>query len=284
MDIKSLENIDFDTLFHAFENAFYDYEVNFDKEEIRSILTRRGYDPRLSFAAFVDDEIVSFTLNGFGHFNGIPTAYDTGTGTVKDFRGEGIAGKIFSHSLPFLKASGVKQYLLEVLQNNHKAIKIYHKMGFETIREFDCFRQDIAEIENVEAIKPKAAIQIESVDVDAVRGAGNFCDFSPSWQNSFESIERGKQGLTCFGAILSGILVGYCVIDHTAGDLTQIAVSPEWRRKGIATRLLHRALSMMNTDFIKVLNVPTDDSSIHGFLSSKNIPLMNKQLEMTLMF
>lgn len=113
MEIKCLEHIDFDTLFRGFEHAFSDYEISFDKEEVRSMLKRRGYEPGLSFAAFVDDEIVAFTLNGIGRFNGIPTAYDTGTGTVKDYRGQGIAGKIFRHSLPFMKEVGILSNLID---------------------------------------------------------------------------------------------------------------------------------------------------------------------------
>ncbi|MDE5972182.1 MAG: hypothetical protein K2G94_05490 [Muribaculaceae bacterium] len=84
MEIMTLEHIDFDTLFQSFEKAFADYEIHFEKDEVRSMLNRRGYNPRLSFAAFVNDEIVAFTLNGTGTFNGIPTAYDTGTGTLKN--------------------------------------------------------------------------------------------------------------------------------------------------------------------------------------------------------
>ena len=45
------------------------------------------------FAAFENDEIIAFTLNGIGTFNGIPTAYDTGTGTIKQYREQNIAGK-----------------------------------------------------------------------------------------------------------------------------------------------------------------------------------------------
>lgn len=116
VEIRNLENADFDTLFDAFERAFADYAISFGKEEVRSMLVRRGYDSRLSFAALDDGEIVAFTLNGIGIFNGIPTAYDAGTGTVSEYRGRGIAGKIFSYSLPYLKESGVRQYLLEVLQ------------------------------------------------------------------------------------------------------------------------------------------------------------------------
>lgn len=282
MEIKSLEHIDFDTLFRGFENAFSDYEISFDKEEVRSMLIRRGYDSCLSFAAFVDNEIVAFTLNGIGRFNGIPTAYDTGTGTLKEYRGQGIAGKIFSHSLPFLREAGIRQYLLEVLQNNKKAINVYRKMGFVTTREFDCFRQNIAEIRNPDASRPNTTFRIELIDRDAVRDAKTFCDFTPSWQNSFESIERGKSGLTCIGAFHFDRLVGYCVIDCTTGDLTRIAVDRDFRRKGIASHLLRNAMSMMKTDFIKVLNIPTDDSTLRSFLTDRNISLINRQFEMVL--
>lgn len=282
MEIRSLEHIGFDTLFRGFENAFSDYEISFDKEEVRSMLIRRGYESSLSFAAFEDGEIVAFTLSGIGQFNRISTAYDIGTGTVKDYRGQGIAGKIFRHSLPFLKEAGVGQYLLEVLQNNHKAIKVYRQMGFETVREFDCFRQKIVEIRNSDLIRPNLAFRIETVDADVVKGAKTFCDFTPSWQNGFGSIERGKPGLTCLGAIHSDRLVGYCVIDPTTGDLTQIAIDREFRRKGIATSLLNKVESMMQTGFIKVLNIPADDISLHSFLNDKNIPLMNRQFEMIL--
>lgn len=86
MEIRNLEHTDFETIFHGFKKAFADYEIHFEKEEVRSMLKRRGYNPQLSFAAFDNDEIVAFTLNGTGTFNGVLTAYDTGTGTIKQYR------------------------------------------------------------------------------------------------------------------------------------------------------------------------------------------------------
>lgn len=103
MEIRNLEHIDFDTLFHSFKPAFSDYEIHFEKEEVRSMLKRRGYNPCLSFAAFDNGEIVAFTLNGIGTFNNIPTAYDTGTGTLKAYRRQGLAAKIFNYALTYLK-------------------------------------------------------------------------------------------------------------------------------------------------------------------------------------
>ena len=282
MDIRNLENIDFDTLFEGFSNAFSDYEIHFDKDEVQSMLIRRGYVPNLSFAAFEGGKIVAFTLNGIGMFNGIRTAYDTGTGTVKDYRGCGLAGEIFRYSLPFLRQAGISQYLLEVLQNNHKAITVYRRMKFDTTREFDCFKQSIAGIDNHHNIRQCANLRIELIDTAIVRQAQSFCDFYPSWQNSIESIERGASELSCIGAFDSDELIGFCVFDRKSGDLTQIAVRKENRKQGVASRLLCEVIRQMSTDFVKVINVPSDNLSLLTFLKSKNILLMNKQFEMVM--
>ena len=280
MEIRSLEDIGFDTLFEGFSNAFSDYEIHFEKSEVQSMLIRRGYVPQLSFAAFDKGKIVAFTLNGIGLFNGILTAYDTGTGTVKEYRGGGLAGEIFRYSLPFLKQAGIRQYLLEVLQNNHKAITVYQRMEFDTTREFDCFKQSIADIDNFHATKHCANLRLELIDTDTVRQAQMFCDFYPSWQNSIESIERGGSELTSIGAFDLDELIGFSVFDPKSGDLTQIAVKKEYRRQGVASQLLCEVIKQMSTDFVKVINVPSDNPSLPAFLKSKNIPLMNKQFEM----
>lgn len=280
MEFRDLGHTDFDTLFRGFERAFSDYEIQFGKEEVRSMLKRRGYSPQLSFAAFENDEIVAFTLNGVGMFNGVSTAYDTGTGTVKEYRGQGLAGKLFSHALPVLKETGIRQYLLEVLQTNRSAIAVYRRMNFKTVREFDCFRQSIKNISNMEVADGHCVIK--PVGIDIVRQSQAFCEFSPSWQNSIESVERGESELTFLGAIIEGKTVGYCVFDANTGDLSQIAVEREYRRRGIASRLLHEAIARMKTDFIKVLNVSSDNLTLPAFLESKNIPLASRQFEVSL--
>lgn len=279
MEIRNLEHTDFETLFHGFEKAFADYEIHFEKEEVRSMLRRRGFNPKLSFAAFENDEIIAFTLNGIGTFNGIPTAYDTGTGTVKQYRGQNIAGKIFTYSLPFLQKAGISQYLLEVLQNNQKAITVYRRMNFEVTREFDCFRQTKELIDNQ---KINTSCIIKPINSHSVRQAQHDCDFNPSWQNSIESIERGISELTCIGAFLDEKMVGHCVFDAHTGDLTQLAVSNAYRRKGIASRLLQESIAGLKTDFIKILNIHSENQTMPAFLKSKNIPLASKQFEMVL--
>ena len=39
MEIRNLEHTDFETIFHGFKKAFADYEIHFEKEEVRSVRT-----------------------------------------------------------------------------------------------------------------------------------------------------------------------------------------------------------------------------------------------------
>jgi len=282
MEIRSLEHTDFDTLFRGFEKAFLDYEIHFDKDEVRSMLKRRGYDPKLSFAAFDADEIAAFTFNGTGIFNGIFTAYDTGTGTAREYRGKGITKDIFKHSIPYLKEAGVGQYLLEVLQNNTKAISVYQKLGFRTTREFDCFRQRKNDMNCVVENERILHIDIVPVKVESIADAHTFFDFCPSWQNSMDSIERAGSDLVCLGAFVANELVGYCVFDPLTGDLSQIAVNRPFRRRRIASRLLQEMIKRTKSNGIKVLNVDSSCHPMAAFLNKNNLKMTAKQFEMIL--
>ncbi|MDE6120159.1 MAG: GNAT family N-acetyltransferase, partial [Muribaculaceae bacterium] len=73
------------------------------------------------------------------------------------------------------------------------------------------------------------------------------------------------------------------VSDSATGDITQIAVKKDCRRRGIATLLLRHAISRMETGCIKVLNIPSENVSMRAFLESKNISMASAQYEMLLL-
>lgn len=279
MEIKALGNTGFDTIFEAFRQAFADYELQQNKEQLQTMLKRRGFDPHLSFAAFDSHEIVSFTFNGIGNFNGIPTAYDTGTGTLKEFRGKGLATSIFEYSIPFLREKGIRQYLLEVLQHNTKAVSVYRNLGFETTREFNYFMQKNKEIRN-EIRKTDFPSYIEPVDIEKLTSLSDFRDFHPSWQNDFESIKRADEGMICLGAYTENKLIGYAVFEPASGDITQIVVDKQQRRKGIASLLLREIIRLNRHDCVKIINTDVSCHSITAFLKAKNIDIKGKQFEM----
>jgi ribosomal protein S18 acetylase RimI-like enzyme len=286
MEIKSLDKTDFETIFKAFSQAFADYEIQINGAELRAMLKRRGFNPNLSFAAFEDNEIVSFTFNGIGAFNGIPTAYDTGTGTLQEYRGKGLATEIFEYSIQFLKKANIKQYLLEVLQHNEKAVSVYRKIGFSTTRELNYFKQKNEEI-RPQIKTADVPYSVKRINVEHINShstfwnfQSDFWDFRPSWQNSFEAIQRASDDFICLGAFEERKLVGYCVFEPASGDLAQIAVDKEYRIRGIATFLLREIIKMNRHESIKVINTDILQNSITKFLTASNIPFLGKQFEM----
>lgn len=279
MEIKSLIETDFDTIFQAFNQAFADYEIQLDKEQLQTMIKRRGFNPSLSFAAFEGNEIVAFTLNGTGNFNGIATAYDTGTGTLKAYRGKGLATKIFEYSIPYLREQNIKQYLLEVLQHNTNAVSVYKNTGFEISREFNYFRQSNEKINN-EIKTSGISCSIKQINIGDFNFLLNFWDFYPSWQNSFGSISRVTEDFVSLGAFIENKLAGYCVFEPISGDITQISVDKQYRRKGVASLLLREMTGLNKNDAVKVINTDISCSSITAFLKSKNIGITGMQYEM----
>lgn len=279
MEIKSLDNICPDELFDTFEQAFADYEVQLNKVELFAMLKRRGFDAKASFGAFDGNKTISFTCNGIGTFYGMPTAYDTGTGTLKDYRGKGWATEIFKYSIPHLKALGIREYLLEVLQHNIGAVSVYRKLGFEITRELYYFKKENELIDK--SIRTlDFPYTLKPIDIAEYSSLSDFWDFKPSWQNSLEAIARSLEGFICLGVFSEDKLIGYGVFEPISGDVTQIAVDRRYRRRGVGSLLFQKMLESNKYSFVKIINVDVECSSMIAFLRSKNIEPAGKQFEM----
>lgn len=275
--IRSLADTSFDEIFEAFSIAFKDYEMQVNKDELNTLVNRRGFRKDLSFGAFDKGKLVSFTLNGIDDFMGSLTAYDTGTGTIADYRGKGLAGRIFDYSVPYLKNHGIKNYLLEVVQHNKAAVSLYKKAGFNITREFGYYVTS-----NSELMKriPTCTYSSIPITIDEIMEASSFMDFEPSWQNSFSAIVRNPEMFLKSGVYTKDELVGFCVFEPKSGDITILAVKPEFRRIGIGKSLLHFMTNANKHENIKIINTDLKYDNIDGFLRSFGINQTGKQFEM----
>jgi GNAT superfamily N-acetyltransferase len=82
------------------------------------------------------------------------------------------------------------------------------------------------------------------------------------------------------GAFSEKDLMGYCIFEPASGDIAQIAVDKQHRRKGVATLLLHEVIKLNRNEIIKVVNTDISCGSINDFLKAKNIEIKGKQFEM----
>lgn len=63
------------------------------------------------------------------------TAYDILTGTIPEYRRQGISRSILERTKALLKQKGVSTYTTEVLKDNSKALALYLSVGFTVKNE-----------------------------------------------------------------------------------------------------------------------------------------------------
>ena len=83
--------------------------------------------------------------------------------------------------------------------------------------------------------------RLELGDLDAIERIEKVSYPAP-WSRSMFSGELGKPGTVGLGAVTDGRLVGYVIISRyvDAWHVMNVAVDPDYRRRGIARRLLTR--------------------------------------------
>lgn len=278
IEIRSLANISFDQIYETHLKAFKDYPFQWSKEALEKTIYRRGYDASISFGAFHKNELVSFTLNGIGTYNSLKTVYDTGTGTIEEFRGKGLATQIFEFSIPHLKNMGVQQYVLEVLEDNEKAISVYSKQGFYVSRKFDCFRVNSNDWK-LETVKNNE-VEFKEIDFNYQAQMTSMIDFNLSWQNNFQALAKQPSDFKLIGVFHQKILIAYGIIEPETGDISQLAVKKDFRRNRIGSILLNELKKLNKADIIKVVNIESNQDAIITFLTNNGIPKIVSQFEM----
>ena len=278
IEIKSLTEIPFNIIFETQSKAFNDYRFKWSKDELKKAIHRRGFDASISFGAFINNELVSYTLNGIGTFNGLKTVYDTSTGTIEEFRGNGLATKIFEYSIPFLKEEGVQQYVLEVLEENEKAISVYTKQGFIVSRKFECIRVNSKDWKLETTNNNETAIR--EIDFSYQSLMEEMIDFNLSWQNNFQSLLKCPSDFKLIGAFNQNTLVGYGIIEPETGDIPQLAVQKNYRKQGIGTILLNELKKLNKAPIAKFVNIESNQEGMISFIVKNGIPKIVSQFEM----
>ena len=172
----------------------------------------------------------------------------------------------------------IQQYLLEVLQHNSSAVRLYKKLGFEITRSFNYFHQDAQQVK-VNSTKLDGLKKVKSIPLQTAQDLGSG-DFYASWQNSVCAMERSPEDFSAIGFTNQGRLLGSLICDPQTGDITQILVDPEHPRKEIGTALVYKALQVNEHNEVKLINTDIRDTGLTKFLELLHIPLQGKQYEM----
>lgn len=277
---RFLSRRDFNRLHQTFLAAFADYFVPFhlSATQFENHLAQNSVDLNLSVGAFCEREMVGFTLNGFGAWNGRRTAYDAGTGVTPSFRKRGIGKQMFDFMMPRLRQSNVEQILLEVITKNDQAVRLYRRLRFRETRTLGFFEQKTPFVFDP---KMKTGIEIRELKNPDWQFLKTFWDAETSWQNSAEAVEKSSTSKIFLGAYLENVCVGYIVADRSSAVISQFAIDKNQRRKGVASRLLADAqLIIEDGKKMRVSNVDYSLKNAFAFFKHANFEETLSQFEM----
>jgi ribosomal protein S18 acetylase RimI-like enzyme len=280
INYRYLSNLDFAALHKTFVEAFSDYFVPFQlsEKQLENHVAQNSVELNLSVGAFTEKEMVGFTLNGFGAWNGKQTAYDAGTGVVPKFRGKGLGKGMFEFMLPKLREINVEQILLEVITENKNAIRLYRNIGFEETRKFGYFEQEKASVFDAKNENCREIREITNPDWHLLK---TFWDENTSWQNSVEAVCRSLSPKIILGAYFGDKCVGYAIFNQSSGITEQLAVDRSYRRRGVASEILPAIQSRLEKEKkIRVSNVDYALGNVFEFLKNRGFNKTLSQLEM----
>lgn len=275
---KTLECIDTRDIHAAFLSAFSDYSVAVDMpyEKFTIFLKANGFEPSLSAGAFVDGRLCGFILNGIRLRQGVLTAYDGGTGVVPACRRQGFTKHMFTFCLPLLQSAGVSRYVLEVIQDNEPALRFYRSFGFSIARGLICCRAGKDKLGG--DCTAARIVDVGGLDIDATE----FWDYSPTWQNTLDSINAVPE--QCAAAVIEvgGRTAGYGIINRKSGRVYQLAVKRDCRGRGAGSQLFYKLAEQTAAENIAFLNVDGGCAGMLGFLKNHGFEEYVRQYEMTL--
>lgn len=187
MKIKKLSSIQLEEIIDCFLDSFEGYFVEFPKNysyyKERWKASKVNFD--FSYGMFDEDKLVGFIINCIDERGEELVAYNGGTGVIPDYRGQKIVKQLYDYALSDFTKLKINKCLLEVIKENHIAVKAYEGIGFKIVKEFKCFKGALNEQEahNFEI----SEVSFSDVDWDTIPNQRHY-----SWDNHYRSLEQGN--------------------------------------------------------------------------------------------
>lgn len=275
MELRTLAGISSQEISECFNEAFSDYAVplHLSPQQLQNKMINDGVDLSLSAGAFENGRLTGFILNGIGNLQNIKSAYNAGTGVIPEQRGQRLTRQLYEFIIPKLEDREIRQCVLEVITTNKPAIFTYQKVGFDIVRELNCFKGT-----------PKTGKRITSTSIGEILSPNwekftSFWEWSPTWQNSKEAIERSWEKLRSITIEKDGSTVGYLIYDPSSGKVNQFAVKKEFRNQGFGTLLFSELTQRLQKE-ISIINIDYSDLHTLSFLKSIGLKPYINQYEM----
>lgn len=172
----------------GFEGYFVSVRMTLNQWLIRT--ADEGISLEDSLAMYVDGQPIGFVVNGYRTIDGKKTAWNGGTGIVPEFRGRGYGKLLLERNLRLYSELGVETALLEALNQNEKAIRLYASVGYRIV-------DHLVYLQNEGSLQD-AFPQPETLDYWFIKGLPGEVRNLPfyrglsAWQTQWPSLKNGE--------------------------------------------------------------------------------------------
>lgn len=268
LEVLTLENMNVHTIYQVFEDAFTDYIVKFEKNPALHIerWLSAGVDFTLSYGVKCDGVLGAFLL----HAPRGELAMNLATGVRRIHQGKGLTGLMYERIRADLPSRGYLRGRLEVITENHRAIRAYEKSGFRRGRFLRSWKGTAG------ALRASSG-HYSFRQVVLTEEHRSLSPYSWAFEQSTEVIERRKGKLELHELREGNTLLAYAVWNPGSMNLVQLAGKDRDRVMGLLSAM------KLSGEHFGMINVP-EESVVNAVLSQAGLVNFLNQYEMEMAF
>ena len=227
IEIRRLSNCSFADAHKVWNEGFLGYfvDMTLTLDDYLARLQREGLSPDCSLIAFVADRPAGFILSGLRMNGAEKVAWNGGTAVLPEFRRTGVGNALLSATLNRYRELDVEVASLEAISENHNAISLYQKFGYEIVDRLVSLQHQGQLQRQLTTAGGGSSYSVKPIAVAAVSELAFYPRMVP-WQGQWQSMANTNgEALSVVDA--AGVTAGYALYRRKRderGTLVSIAL------------------------------------------------------------
>lgn len=217
----------------------YVIPIHFTMDMFANMLRKDGIDLAESRVLLADDQACGVAL--IAPRRSIHTSRVAAMGIARETRGKGAGSWLMKRLVEDARKRGDREIVLEVIEHNEPAVRLYQNYGFANMRRLVGFTRsasDSGKPDKENGEKPLHNVDLQ--EMGRLISRHGLPDLP--WQLSGESISQANPQLHAFREGQAYVVISNPEAEHVV--IWSLLVEPEARGHGLGTKLLQRVTAL----------------------------------------
>lgn len=221
-----------DVLNRGFEEYFI--PIHFTIDMFSNMVRKDGIDLVESRVLTADDQLCGVAL--ISPRPALHTSRVAAMGIAREARGKGAGSWLMKKLIDNARERGDREMVLEVIEQNEPAVKLYRKYGFESMRRLVGYTRSGRDAEEYEGSELHKVDLLKMGRLISQYGLPDL-----PWQLSGESVSQMHPPPHAFREGPAYVVISNPEAEHVV--IWSLLVEPEARGKGLGTKMLKRVMA-----------------------------------------